>query len=202
MSSRRSCPAIGTPVNRQPVPGLDATVCRFLTEIWGNRCYYCGKAGGNLQREHRIPLARVGDNHISNIVAACGPCNRAKGILTDDEYFKSLAGSYAYGAGPSPLPRGACFANHSRTVFRRPSSPLGLARRNAIVSVRQVDGSGWLHRHRWRASRNGWWHSPSLKVSGGRPDIGRPSQSWPTEAVPAEWRLTYRGPDTAPRSRH
>jgi 5-methylcytosine-specific restriction endonuclease McrA len=86
-----------TPVDRQPVPGLDATVWRFLREIWGNRCYYCGKAGGNLQREHRIPLARGGDNHISNIVPACGPCNRAKGTLTDDEYFKLLADRFAYG---------------------------------------------------------------------------------------------------------
>jgi 5-methylcytosine-specific restriction endonuclease McrA len=92
-------PRSRTPVDRQPVPGLDATTWRFLREIWGNRCYYCGKGGGNLQREHRIPLARGGDNHISNIVPACGPCNRAKGILTDDEYFKVLADRFAYGDG-------------------------------------------------------------------------------------------------------
>jgi 5-methylcytosine-specific restriction endonuclease McrA len=70
-------PRFRTPVDRQPVLGLDATVWRFLREMWDNRRYYCGKGGGNLQREHRIPLARGGDNDISNIVPACGPRNRA-----------------------------------------------------------------------------------------------------------------------------
>jgi hypothetical protein len=82
-------------------------VWRFLREIWGNRCYYCGKAGGNLQREHRIPLARGGDNHISNIVPACGPCNRAKSTLTDDEYFKLLADRFAYGGADGTSADGA-----------------------------------------------------------------------------------------------
>jgi hypothetical protein len=76
-------------------------------EIWGNRCYYCGKAGGNLQREHRIPLARGGDNHISNIVPACGPCNRAKSTLTDDEYFTLLADRFAYGGADGTSADGA-----------------------------------------------------------------------------------------------
>ena len=44
-------------------------------------------------------LVRGGDNHISNIVPACGRCNRAKGVLTDDEYFKLLADTFAYGGG-------------------------------------------------------------------------------------------------------
>jgi RNase P subunit RPR2 len=64
--------------------------------MYDNRCYYCDKGGGLLQREHRIPLARGGDNDISNIVPACENCNRRKGIKTDDEFFKLLADKWEY----------------------------------------------------------------------------------------------------------
>jgi 5-methylcytosine-specific restriction endonuclease McrA len=83
-------------VERVPVPGLNDDVWRFMREMYKNRCYYCDRGGIKLQREHRTPLARGGDNHLSNIVPACEPCNRRKGILTDDEYFKLLADEYEY----------------------------------------------------------------------------------------------------------
>jgi hypothetical protein len=64
--------------------------------MYGNRCYYCGRGGGKLQKEHRVPLARGGDNYISNIVPSCESCNRRKGIRTDDEFFKLLADEHDY----------------------------------------------------------------------------------------------------------
>lgn len=80
-----------------PRPGAETVVKRVpLTDIdWpamlrqaDYRCYYCHEklAPSALQKEHKIPLARGGVNHLTNIVPACGPCNRQKGIMTDAEY--------------------------------------------------------------------------------------------------------------------
>lgn len=85
-----------TPVNRTPIIGMNVDVWAFIKEMYDNRCYYCGKGGRRLQMEHRIPLARGGDNDISNVVPACESCNRSKGIMTDDEYFKRLADQWEY----------------------------------------------------------------------------------------------------------
>lgn len=101
-------PSGRTPVNRVPVPGLSDDVWRLIREMYDGRCYYCGKGGKKLQREHRVPLARGGSNDISNIVPSCEACNRRKGILTDDEFFKLLEDEFVYRPGddaeadPSP----------------------------------------------------------------------------------------------------
>lgn len=64
------------------------TACRFTTADWRavlrhyrHRCAYCG-AGGTLQREHVIPLARGGRHAVGNIVPACPTCNYSKGKKT------------------------------------------------------------------------------------------------------------------------
>lgn len=75
-----------TPVKRVPVPGLSDPVWTLIREMYGGRCYYCGKGGKKLHKEHRVPLARGGVNDISNIVPSCEPCNRRKGTLTDDQF--------------------------------------------------------------------------------------------------------------------
>ena len=72
---------------------------RMIREMYGERCYYCGKGGQKLHKEHRVPLARGGANDISNIVPSCEPCNRRKGILTDDEFFKLLEDEFFYRSG-------------------------------------------------------------------------------------------------------
>ena len=41
------------------------------------RCYYCG--GAATEVDHVIPVAKGGTDDRSNLVPACGPCNRAKG---------------------------------------------------------------------------------------------------------------------------
>jgi 5-methylcytosine-specific restriction endonuclease McrA len=64
----------------------------FTSEQWiarleyhENCCYYCG-ASGKMEIEHRIPLSRGGTNWPSNLVPACGPCNRRKSSKTELEF--------------------------------------------------------------------------------------------------------------------
>jgi 5-methylcytosine-specific restriction endonuclease McrA len=62
----------------------------FLIERYGGRCGYCG-ADGPLHQDHRVPLARGGAHSIENIIPACGPCNRRKHTMTDEEFRARLA---------------------------------------------------------------------------------------------------------------
>lgn len=43
----------------------------------GYRCTYCG-AGGRLECDHIVPVARGGSSDMENLTTACRPCNRAK----------------------------------------------------------------------------------------------------------------------------
>ena len=56
----------------------------------GGRCGYCGITA-KLEADHRVPLCRGGANGISNIIPACGPCNRRKHDRTDAEFRALLA---------------------------------------------------------------------------------------------------------------
>lgn len=47
-------------------------------------CTYCG--GDATGWDHVIPLHRGGRNHVSNLVRACSPCNKAKGVRTPEEW--------------------------------------------------------------------------------------------------------------------
>jgi 5-methylcytosine-specific restriction endonuclease McrA len=52
-----------------------------LTREQRNLCFYCGNPVGNEREahiEHVIPLSNGGSNELSNIVIACGTCNRSK----------------------------------------------------------------------------------------------------------------------------
>jgi 5-methylcytosine-specific restriction endonuclease McrA len=57
-----------------------------------NLCFWCSlplrDEEGNWRgtRDHLTPLAKGGTDNIDNIVAACWPCNRAKGNRTEGEY--------------------------------------------------------------------------------------------------------------------
>ncbi|HEX9436134.1 MAG TPA: HNH endonuclease signature motif containing protein [Candidatus Limnocylindria bacterium] len=53
-------------------------------------CGYCGLARP-LQPDHRTPLKRGGPNLIANIIPVCGPCNRRKGTLTEEEFRRRIA---------------------------------------------------------------------------------------------------------------
>jgi len=72
-----------------PVPGLTDQAWEALKTLFHGRCRYCGQPGP-LQREHRIPMSRHGENRITNIVPACPPCNISKGSATEAEYLAEL----------------------------------------------------------------------------------------------------------------
>lgn len=54
----------------------------FLYRAQQGRCFYCGERIGRSYRkphlEHYIPLSRGGDNHPTNLLMACQPCNSSK----------------------------------------------------------------------------------------------------------------------------
>jgi len=65
-----------TPRERTPQAWLDKA---FLLQR--GKCWRCRKAMelGDVEADHRIPLAKGGKHEKRNIVAMCGECNRRKG---------------------------------------------------------------------------------------------------------------------------
>jgi 5-methylcytosine-specific restriction endonuclease McrA len=63
---------------------------RDLVESHAGKCAYCCVVAP-LEVDHRVPLKRGGTNWISNVLPACGPCNRKKGQLTEDEFRARMA---------------------------------------------------------------------------------------------------------------
>lgn len=61
-------------------------VREYLLEKWGRACAYCGAKDVPLQVEHVVPRSRGGSNRISNLTLSCGPCNKAKGAMTAEEF--------------------------------------------------------------------------------------------------------------------
>lgn len=51
-------------------------------------CQYCGKTGGKLEVDHKLPVSRGGTSLIDNLVTACRHCNRQKRDKTANEYLK------------------------------------------------------------------------------------------------------------------
>jgi len=63
-----------------------------LFERDGWSCAYCGRGIGELRRkgvrltrDHVVPVSRGGSDSWRNVVAACEPCNNAKGSRTPEE---------------------------------------------------------------------------------------------------------------------
>jgi 5-methylcytosine-specific restriction endonuclease McrA len=48
-------------------------------------CFYCG-AKDQIELDHVVPISRMGDHGIGNLVPACLPCNRSKGDLFITEW--------------------------------------------------------------------------------------------------------------------
>ena len=61
------------------------TLCRYNFE-----CQYCG--GFATEADHFIPRSKGGSDWSSNLVAACGPCNRAAG----DVYLLDFGQKWLY----------------------------------------------------------------------------------------------------------
>ena len=52
------------------------------------RCMYCGRRRGfrDLEIDHKVPIARGGNNRRSNLQMLCHSCNKRKGDQTDTEF--------------------------------------------------------------------------------------------------------------------
>lgn len=104
------------------VPGLTEPVWRELCAVFGDRCRYCGKTGA-LQRDHRVPMSRGGENYIGNIVPACAPCNHLKSTATEDEFLRLIR--RLRGQLPTRLSRDAA-ARLAALVAKAPREPRGV----------------------------------------------------------------------------
>lgn len=51
-------------------------------------CAYCGKRGGRLEVDHKIPFIKGGNDEIENLVTSCVRCNRQKKDKTYEEFMK------------------------------------------------------------------------------------------------------------------
>ena len=76
----RRAEKIGTQINN-----LSIDEWQWLQQAYDNRCAYCGETFETLTPDHVVPLARGGDNIISNIVPACPACNQRKSARTPEE---------------------------------------------------------------------------------------------------------------------
>lgn len=78
-------------LSRQPIRGMTEHVLQDMLNDQRHSCFYCASpiAIGGLHRDHLIPLAQLGPNHISNIVLACPGCNLTKGSRDPFEFVRS-----------------------------------------------------------------------------------------------------------------
>lgn len=63
-------------------------LAKTAEERHGTKCPDCLKPRVEIAFDHRVPLSRGGGTFYSNIEPMCAPCNRAKGNLTDSEWFE------------------------------------------------------------------------------------------------------------------
>lgn len=69
--------------------GLTQAKWRKVLAEFDGRCAYCSKdlTEGDTHRDHFVPFSQGGADDASNIVPACGDCNRAKGDRMPDAWL-------------------------------------------------------------------------------------------------------------------
>lgn len=90
--------------DRSPRKKIGATVRAAVYLSARHRCYYCGRKferearpglapvaddGTWLEIDHIIPVNAGGDNRISNLRAACTPCNKRKSAWVTSEAWEA-----------------------------------------------------------------------------------------------------------------
>lgn len=98
-SSKRRCVKLGREVE---LPSIDE-VHAHLERLPLN-CEYCLLKLGPFKfnrpnLDHRMPISRGGSAGTDNLALTCGPCNRAKGEMTDEEFcgLRALVATWADG---------------------------------------------------------------------------------------------------------
>ncbi len=61
----------------------------YVLAKWNHACAYCGVKDVPLNLDHVIPRAKGGSDRVSNLVAACVPCNQKKDARSLAEFLKS-----------------------------------------------------------------------------------------------------------------
>jgi 5-methylcytosine-specific restriction endonuclease McrA len=56
---------------------------------WNHQCAYCDARSVPLELDHLHPRSKLGSNRVSNLVAACKPCNQRKGNQDIREFLKA-----------------------------------------------------------------------------------------------------------------
>lgn len=120
------------------VPGLSPNVWGEVIDVCRGACRYCG-ADGALEREHRVPISRGGENRIKNIVAACRTCNAAKASATEGEYLKELRRQWGDRVPRSPRNLDKRLA----AIERRYASEIREEREETLLRSMQVPVRVW-----------------------------------------------------------
>ncbi len=78
---------------RATAAGGSHTLAQWLTLGWANgwKCAYCHErlTPETAEADHIVPVARGGNNDISNIAVSCSHCNRTKGAKTAEEFKRA-----------------------------------------------------------------------------------------------------------------
>ena len=91
---------MSTAYNRLNAAFLKAYRASALT-AQGGHCKYCFEPlpRSVATADHRVPKKHGGADHQHNIVAACQPCNKAKGHMTEAAFMAAIKGTAS-----APLP--------------------------------------------------------------------------------------------------
>lgn len=78
-------------LKRLPIQGLNDGKIHQMLEDQNYTCFYCFSALhlANHHKDHLVPLAMWGPNHIANIVLSCPACNLSKGAKDPFHFIKT-----------------------------------------------------------------------------------------------------------------
>ena len=87
-------------VDKAPRERLPDAVRDSIRRGQGGRCAKCGKRfyAGNMEIDHRWPIAKGGQNWMVNLQALCRSCNRSKGAKLEPVVLDILSGALAVSA--------------------------------------------------------------------------------------------------------
>lgn len=94
---------------------------------WNHRCAYCDARQVPLELDHLHPRAKLGSDRVSNLVAACKPCNQRKGNQDIREFLKEQPQRLARMLAQAKTPlRDAAAVNATRWALHERLKAFGL----------------------------------------------------------------------------